>query len=166
MDQISMMQAPEETAYERLLPYLLETLKQNSLDESYLSFEKRKNYYSIVFSKNSVVAQLASSPAPAVSVPTSALSATGSYSSWLGEKAYSKIPAELQNVESYAYALQAVLDVIINRTPTDFDCCSKYMECSDAMRCICPDHVSPLQCSYRKVLKSGRVFYGKNRNID
>lgn len=168
MDQIAMLQTPEEEAYQMLLPYLRETLRQNYLDESCLAFEQRKNYYSIIFNKNSVVAQLVSSPSAAVLFPSSALYATGNYSSWVeNDKAYSKISLiQLSDVETYVYALQGVLDVIINRLPTEFGCCSKYMECSDAMRCLKPEYVSNLQCFYRKVLRSGKVFYGKNRNID
>lgn len=46
-----------------------------------------------------------------------------------------------------------------------FDCCSHYQECSDLCHCVHPDIMFAGQCSYRKKLKSGVVFFGKNRNI-
>lgn len=53
----------------------------------------------------------------------------------------------------------------VNRYPKEWDCCSRYRECSDAKRCIHPDKEFALCCGYREILRSGRVFYGKNRNI-
>lgn len=47
-----------------------------------------------------------------------------------------------------------------------FDCCGRYMQCSDAMRCIHPNPIDALGCTYKKHLQQGRIFYGKNRNID
>ena len=69
-------------------------------------------------------------------------------------------------VESYTDFLAAVTGMTIDRLPTEWSCCSRYMECSDAKTCVHPDKVFALDCGYRKVLNSGRVFYGKNRNID
>lgn len=46
-----------------------------------------------------------------------------------------------------------------------FDCCHRYLECSDAKECTHPDRDFSLCCSYRKMLKQGIIFYGKNRTI-
>ena len=46
-----------------------------------------------------------------------------------------------------------------------FGCCSSYMECSDKKRCI-KDNDFSRNCYYRKNLEMGKIFYGKNRNID
>lgn len=46
-----------------------------------------------------------------------------------------------------------------------FDCCSHYQECSDIGHCVHPDIMFAGQCGYRKKLKSGIIFFGKNRNI-
>lgn len=46
-----------------------------------------------------------------------------------------------------------------------FDCCSRYMECSDSLKCVNPDYLHSKGCSYRKKLESGIIFFGKNRNI-
>ena len=69
-------------------------------------------------------------------------------------------------IESYSSFLVAVTEAAIDRLPKEWDCCSRYNECSDAKTCVHPDKVFALGCGYRKILNSGRIFYGKNRNID
>lgn len=68
-------------------------------------------------------------------------------------------------IESYTDFLAKITGETINRYPKEWSCCSRYMECSDAKACIHPDKTLALVCGYRKILNSGRVFYGKNRNI-
>ena len=46
-----------------------------------------------------------------------------------------------------------------------FGCCSRFVECSDARQCTCPDRLKAYGCMYRKNLLSDRVFYGKNATI-
>lgn len=46
-----------------------------------------------------------------------------------------------------------------------FGCCSSYNECSDTLHCIHPDLAYATACQYRKNLESGKIFYGKNKNI-
>jgi len=47
-----------------------------------------------------------------------------------------------------------------------FDCCHLYQECSDATRCISPLKELRYDCTYRKNLNKGLIFFGSNRNID
>jgi len=54
----------------------------------------------------------------------------------------------------------------IEQVPKEFDCCSRFEMCSDAKVCVHPDPAFSMLCGYRKILKSGRVFCGENRNID
>ena len=46
-----------------------------------------------------------------------------------------------------------------------FGCCSRYIECSDAMCCLHPDKRLARGCTYKEHLTAGRIFYGENRNI-
>lgn len=50
------------------------------------------------------------------------------------------------------------------RTSSSFDICSHYLECSDARRCV---QTAPyaVECSYRKKLEKGIIFFGDNRNV-
>lgn len=50
--------------------------------------------------------------------------------------------------------------------PYNFGCCSNYEKCSDALKCIHDNLMYAKGCMYRKNLEAGRIFYGKNRNVD
>lgn len=69
-------------------------------------------------------------------------------------------------VQDHADVLAAVLRNAIDRLPKEWDCCSRYLACSDAKQCVHPDPAFALGCGYRKILASGRIFYGANRNVD
>ena len=47
-----------------------------------------------------------------------------------------------------------------------FGCCSRFEKCSDAMKCVHENKLYSKACMYRTNLDQGRIFYGKNRNID
>lgn len=73
---------------------------------------------------------------------------------------------EEHTAESYTDFLIRVAEESVLRYPKEWDCCSRYAECSDAKTCVHPDKDFALACGYRKILASGRVFYGPNRNVD
>lgn len=52
------------------------------------------------------------------------------------------------------------------RPSISFQCCSRYLECSDAKKCIHPNSDFSSQCGYRLKLENHIIFYGKNRNVD
>lgn len=56
---------------------------------------------------------------------------------------------------------------IENFTPSmpSFGCCDKYTACSDAKKCLHGNPFYFLSCQYRKNLLTGKIFYGKNKNI-
>ena len=62
-------------------------------------------------------------------------------------------------------ALEATLKDAILNYPTDMDCCSHYIECSDKKQCIHKGDPLFMGCRYKKNLLSGKVFYGINKNI-
>lgn len=47
-----------------------------------------------------------------------------------------------------------------------FGCCSQYVKCSDAKKCVHENKLYSKACLYRDNLDNGRIFYGKNRNVD
>lgn len=47
-----------------------------------------------------------------------------------------------------------------------FGCCSSFEKCSDAKKCVHENKLYSKACIYRGNLDQGRIFYGKNRNID
>ena len=49
---------------------------------------------------------------------------------------------------------------------TRFGCCSSFEKCSDAKKCLHENKLYSKACMYRGNLDEGRIFYGKNRNVD
>lgn len=49
---------------------------------------------------------------------------------------------------------------------TKIGCCGKFNECSDNKKCVHENTFYARACYYRKNLEAGRIFYGKNRNVD
>ena len=67
--------------------------------------------------------------------------------------------------EALSPCLCQCLKQLLTSSATAFSCCSRYMECSDKMRCIHPDKEFSAGCFYKRNLIQGKCFYGKNRNI-
>lgn len=72
----------------------------------------------------------------------------------------------VDGIIAFSPFLEQILDKTIDSIPKEFDCCSRYMECSNAKYCINPNPNIATGCGYRKILKSGKIYYGENRNID
>lgn len=71
-----------------------------------------------------------------------------------------------EDVLEYSKQFSRIFTDIMESSGGDpFGCCSRYIQCSDAKKCIHPDPVFASACMYRKNLESGKIFYGKNRNI-
>lgn len=78
---------------------------------------------------------------------------------------YIRIPLENEWKDEYTAVLLSALDGEFESYPCDFSCCSSYLECSNDRRCLHPDDVFYMNCSYRKRLYKGIVFFGENRNV-
>ena len=67
-----------------------------------------------------------------------------------------------------SYLVKLVENALDNYTSKagSFACCARYEECSDAKRCTHPNQLYSTACAYRKNLDSGKIFYGKNKNIE
>lgn len=48
---------------------------------------------------------------------------------------------------------------------SSFGCCSRFVECSDAKKCVHENKIYSMGCMYRKNLDAGKIFYGKNKNV-
>ena len=68
---------------------------------------------------------------------------------------------------NYITFVHDILDYSVNTfEPSDkFGCCSKYIECSNAKKCLHENLFYAKACFYRKNLESGKIFYGENKNI-
>ena len=66
---------------------------------------------------------------------------------------------------SYLESIMGCRNPAYNKS-CSFGCCHKYNEYSDAQRCLHEDLDYSKGCIYRQNLEAGRIFFGKNRNID
>lgn len=154
MDQKSLFEDVSINDFDAVKDILSAVVADNWLDPDALSFNERKGYYAASFN-DAVFARIPKlKKLKRVEILSPCSSTDESFkgyevSSW----------ADLANYSAeFVSALQAVID----RVPKGFSCCSRYVECSDLRACCHPDYDMRAQCFYRKVLKSGRVFYGKN----
>lgn len=81
------------------------------------------------------------------------------------EDKYIRVTIGENPLDLYADFLSSLAGIAVDRYPKDWDCCSRYTECSDAKRCVHPDKLMALTCGYRKVLNTGKIYYGKNCNV-
>lgn len=70
---------------------------------------------------------------------------------------------DLDTLVAYTPLFKSMLNRVIELYPTEFGCCSRYVECSNAKHCINPDKNLALQCYYLKNLRKGIIFYGENK---
>jgi len=74
----------------------------------------------------------------------------------LNKKVLDKVLSNINEVYEQCY---------LEENAETFGCCSRYMECSNNKKCIHPDLKFAKGCKYKKHLETGKIFYGKNRNI-
>lgn len=75
------------------------------------------------------------------------------------------IRSPISNKDDLINLSSIIISIYDSITAADpFGCCSSYLECSDEKKCIRTD-LRAKACIYRKNLESGKIFYGKNRNI-
>lgn len=70
------------------------------------------------------------------------------------------------NLEDY---IKRNCDYVLSRyvsKASSFACCSKFIECSNAKKCVHENKLYSKACQYRMNLEAGRIFYGKNRNVE
>lgn len=66
------------------------------------------------------------------------------------------LKTELKDIYTYLY---------LNEPVDQFGCCSRYVECSDLLKCTNPDKKIARGCQYKDNLENNRIFYGKNKNV-
>ena len=84
----------------------------------------------------------------------------------MSSDSFCKISLSSELAANYSDLLVQILKSTINDLPKEWDCCSRYMECSNAKKCVHPDPAFALGCGYRKTLAAGKIYYGDNRNVD
>lgn len=162
--------APEKRVYELIEETLFNIIRKNYLHEKELKFQRCLGYWSITYLSAVIARVRFGKKLSYISIDIAAKPLLDEkkirYGSTKSEPQLVRIflnsPEDVINyLDIVAVSTQKVLDGI----PKGFDCCSRYEACSDAMKCLQPDEQFRLDCGYRRILASGRVFYGKNKNI-
>ena len=84
-------------------------------------------------------------------------------------RTYAQIPL-ITTEESISFIREMLCELFqecFNRQNVEsFGCCNDHVRCSDARGCLHQEDRFYLGCIYRKNLEEGRIFYGKNRNVE
>ncbi len=165
----------EHKAFLTVAPALRDILEADNLSPDYLLFKQSKTdnaqYSSVyLFNENSLFCRISfrgkQNYFSISSKYEDIIPAEVPYKIQKSDPNYCRIiidtPDDLAN---YLELLKKVLEMQVDAYPADFGCCSRYEACSDAKKCIHPNSDMAIRCSYRKNLKKGRIFYGKNKNI-
>lgn len=160
MQQVSAFSTSEKEAFKLLEPILISVVLENGLNPKYISYKKRKFYYSLMFD-NTVIIRISNYPSPYFSTPRMINISNGK-----SAVEFSKIDLlDLGEIVYHTSTIKNILQLVIDKFPKEFDCCSRFRECSNALKCTHPDKEFALKCGYRKNLKNGKIFYGKNKII-
>lgn len=164
-------EAPNEkelSAYNEILPYLQAAAEEMGASAPDVTLKPAK-YYSSVYYGNTLAFRLKlRGKIQYIAVPLASKDAVSCMAPEKNQKAqgdFWRVELDSIPISNHTAALANVIRDTINRFPKEWDCCSRYMECSNAKKCVHPDPAFAFGCGYRKILASGQIFYGKNRNI-
>lgn len=80
---------------------------------------------------------------------------------------FTEVSFSLGSVSIYSFIRDVVMQgLAIYESTSSFACCSQFIRCSDEKKCVHVNKLYSKGCMYRTNLEAGRIFYGKNRNID
>lgn len=181
MDQLDIFATDlsEEEVYNILLPSLMNALQESNAGQENIKLETGKSYSSVSYLKQDPydprkekTEQLAFrvccrnkkyyfgiSNTYVDYIPEKFLSMTTTAGKSAGYTNFSFKPT-LEGIEEYTQLLSQILELVTYSSVKEFDCCSRFEECSNAKRCIHPFPGMATSCGYRKSLKAGKVYYG------
>ena len=159
----------ELTAYHSILPRLQAAAEEMGANAADIKIIHNKDYSSVWYDSLLAFRLKLRRNTHYIEVPLDSRKAVQGIAPLSAQKEMSggfwRVKLGTEPVSEHADVLAAVLKKAIDRMPKEWDCCSRYMECSNAKRCIHPDPSFALVCGYRKILASGKIYYGENRNI-
>lgn len=174
-DQVTLsgFEAPHEkerTAYQEILPALRAAASEAGADPEAVKIRHGRSYSSVWYGSILAFRMKLRGDAGYVEVPLDSRGTAGGLGPLDGQKEASggfwRVKLGAEPLREHGDILADVLRDAIGRLPKEWDCCSRYRQCSDARRCVHPDQAFALKCRYRKILASGRIYYGENRNVN
>lgn len=168
----------EEWVYDILSPYLRETLIRGNAGGDCLAMKHLTNFSSVAYLKSNAydrnapkkwqlafriccrdgAAYFGVSNAYLTNVPDSLQKKTSPSKAGDGFTNFAFTPTD-NGVLEYAQFLAGVLEEVIYSFQNEFDCCSRFRQCSAEKRCCHPDPGMATSCGYRKNLRAGRIFF-------
>ena len=172
-EQLSLdIEAPEVSEEERfyntyLRSSFLECIEREAAAAEFLSFKKGANFSSIYFGSVLVLRLCLRGKRWYVAVPRSLAQYYQDQELKYGklDRDFIRVYFKKEEEAIIAGPLSCSLEEALQKYPRDIGCCSHYMDCSNALRCVQSDPQISMACIYRQNLKAGKVFYGKNKNI-
>lgn len=154
----------EQEIYDFLHPHLVQVLEMNCVGSESIKAECGKQFTSVQYIRPD---QIPGNNAGQLAFRI--LARKNKYTFDVADPdGYRSIPfiPTADGISAHIPAIQKALDAVIDSGSCNYSCCSRVEQCSDARRCINPHPYIAANCKYRKVLKSGRAFYGESRNVD
>ena len=155
-------------------PYLVKTIDELWADPALLVFRanqaKDNGSPDSVWYGSSLLLKIAlKAKRKYIAVPSScvnALSPLLETKSLKSEEGYVRVFLDnLSEISNILDAVSIALKTIVSSYPFDFDCCSRYRECSNAKKCTQPNKGLSMGCSYKQKLYNGIVFFGQNQTM-
>ncbi len=83
------------------------------------------------------------------------------------DKVFRHVVFDASDSDVFLYIRENILYCLRNyrSKARTFGCCSQFIRCSDERRCVHENKLYSTACTYRHHLESGRIFYGKNKNV-
>lgn len=171
MEQINLFSTEKSTkerdAYEKMLPDLLSVMDAENLPCRWISFNEGTSYSSVSIKNKTLLRMRFGKKTNYISFPYRCIKDLSIPNAQQKDDGFIVIKLDSPgDISAYFSVAVHALHVVLETIRPDFDCCNSFYECSDAMRCVHPDKYFAAGCGYRRILKSGRVFFGKNRNVD
>lgn len=159
----------EYTAYKTILPDLLEVIDANYAPREHLEYKNLVSSSSVYYGTSLLFRICIRKKASYFSVSKPKYFDKAALYQNKTDQAAGFYRCDLESPEDiarYSQELCRILDAAINSQPKECDICDLYRDCSDAKKCVHWSREFALHCGYRRILKSGRIFYGENRNVD
>ena len=162
---------PEYQAYQAILPYLLQTIEDNYAPPEALHYKENADNSSVWFHKTLLFRIQIRRKTSYISFSTKKPEQFSNMDLYQTktDKASNFYRCNIEkpgDICKYADSLSMMLEQAIYNQPKECDICDLYLECSNAKKCVHWKREFSLHCGYKRILKSGRIFYGVNRNVD
>ena len=175
----------EESVFQAIKPAFTSVMERNGIPESYMNLSKKKEYFSVELERKPELAQFAldkttylicrikcGKKLSYISIKNLPESQSGilenyetSQTKTDSDSGFIRIHISGLSAQDLAPVMSLVMANTIESIPKEFDCCSRYEECSNARRCTHPDPNFAMGCGYRSKLSKGIIYYGENKTV-